>query len=168
MTDLETRLGRCRLLFLDFDGVLTDDHVMVSETGQESVICDRSDGLGLRLLREQTDVRVVIVSSEENYVVSARARKLGVDCLQNLTNKLVAVRAELASSGVAAAEACYVGNDVNDIECLRYVGVAVGVANAAAAIRPHLDHITSKPGGHGAVRELCDWILRLKAGGEAA
>ena len=84
----------------------SDDRVMVSETGQESVICDRSDGLGIRLLRERTDVRVVIVSTEENGVVGARARKLHVDCLQNLTNKLVAVRAELASSGVAAAEAC--------------------------------------------------------------
>lgn len=165
MTDLgalEDRLKRCRLLFLDFDGVLTDNRVIVSETGLESVICDRSDGLGIKLLRELTDVRIVIVSSEENGVVGARARKLKVDCVQNQANKAEAVRAELARSGVPAGDACYVGNDLNDIECLDYVGTAIGVPNAASAIWPHLDHVTSRPGGHGAVREVCDLILRSK------
>ena len=165
MTDLsalEDRLKRCRLLFLDFDGVFTDNRVIVSETGLESVICDRSDGLGIRLLRELTDVRIVIVSSEENCVVGARARKLNVDCIQNQANKVEAVRAELARSGIPASDACYVGNDLNDIECLDYVGTAIGVPNAPSAIWPHLDHVTSRPGGHGAVREVCDLILRSK------
>jgi 3-deoxy-D-manno-octulosonate 8-phosphate phosphatase (KDO 8-P phosphatase) len=165
MTDLgalEDRLKRCRLLFLDFDGVLTDNRVIVSETGLESVICDRSDGLGIRLLRELTDVRIVIVSSEENGVVGARARKLEVECIQNRSNKLEVIRAELARLGVPAGDACYVGNDLNDIECLDYVGVAIGVPNAASAILPHLDCVTSRAGGHGAVREVCDSILRAK------
>lgn len=162
MGALKERLKGCEILFLDFDGVLTDNRVMVSETGVESVVCDRSDGLGIRLLRECAGIRVVIVSSEENGVVSARARKLKVDCIQNLADKLSVVREELERSGVPASRACYVGNDLNDIACLDYVGIAVGVPNAAAEVLSHVDYVTSRPGGRGAVRELCDLLLRAK------
>ncbi len=147
-----------RLLILDFDGTLTDDRVWVDETGRETVAAHRGDGLGIERLR-QAGVQVVILSREANPVVAARARKLNVPVFHGVREKGPAVRALLAQYGVAAREAVFVGNDVNDLPAFAEVGWAVAVGDAHPEVRRAADWVLRRPGGHGAVRELCDLLL---------
>lgn len=152
-------LAKIKLLALDFDGVLTDNRVLVNQDGIEAVWCDRGDGWGIARLKER-GVRVVILSTETNPVVAARARKLDVECWQGLQNKLSVLK-ELASRySLEPYQIAFVGNDVNDVECLRWVGVPVAVADAHPTVLAMARIVLTKPGGHGAVRELCELILQ--------
>lgn len=147
------------LLALDFDGVLTDNRVWVNQDGVESVACHRGDGWGLRLLR-QHGVEVVVLSTESNPVVSARCRKMDIPCQQGLGhNKGDAFRALLAERQLDPAQVIFVGNDLNDLECLRLAGCAVVVADAHPAVLAEADLVLTEKGGHGAVRELCDLLI---------
>jgi len=150
-----------KLLVLDFDGVLTDDRVWVDEGGNEMVAAHRGDGLGLVMLRE-SGVAALVLSREANPVVAARCRKLGLDVQQGLTDKGVALRQVIQERRLSAAEVVYVGNDVNDLPCFPLVGCAVAVADAHPDVRAKADILLSRHGGQGAVRELCDMILRRK------
>ncbi len=149
---------KIRLVVLDFDGTLTDDRVWVDETGREMVAAHRGDGFGIARLRE-AGVAVVILSRETNPVVAARARKLGVPVFQSVADKAAAMRSLLAKYGIPAAEAVFVGNDVNDLPAFNEVGWAVAVGNAHPEVQRAADWVLSHPGGHGAVRELCDLIF---------
>ena len=162
-----TELADVRLVVFDFDGVFTDNRVWTNERGEESVACSRSDGLGLRRL-DEVGVAYVIVSTETNPVVAARARKLGCDCVQGVADKLAVVRAEAAVRGLALEDVAYVGNDINDADCLGAVGLPVVTADAWAEVRPLASLVLSRPGGHGCVRELCDAIWNARRGVEAA
>lgn len=146
----------------DFDGVMTDNRVLVAEDGRESVFCSRADGLGVqRLVR--AGVGCLILSTETNPVVSARAAKLGVECVQGLGDaKGEALRGLLRERGIDPAAVAYVGNDVNDVECLRHVGVPVCVADAWPAARRAARFVTARRGGDGAVREVCDLVLAAR------
>ena len=146
-------------LVLDFDGVLTDNRVWVSEQGVESVACDRGDGLGLELVRARLGLPVVVMSRERNKVVSVRCRKLGVECYQSIDNKLMALQKWTQQRGISLARVIYVGNDINDEQCLQAVGCAVIVADAHPSVRSDADLVLNKRGGRGAVRELCDLLL---------
>ena len=152
-----TELADVRLVVFDFDGVFTDNRVWTSETGAESVACSRSDGLGLRRL-DEVGVAYVIVSTETNPVVAARAAKLGVDCVQGVDDKLAVVRAEAAVRGVALDAIAYLGNDINDAACLGAVGLPVVPADAWPEVVSLAQLVLSRAGGHGCVRELCDAI----------
>ncbi len=147
-----------KLLVLDFDGVLTDNRVWVTESGNEAVACDRSDGMGLAMLRAQ-GLEIVVLSTEKNPVVAARCRKLGLPCQQGVDDKAAALRMLAAQRGVELSEVVYVGNDVNDLECLHLAGCGVAVADAHAEVLAAADLVLKRPGGHGAVRELCDLLL---------
>jgi N-acylneuraminate cytidylyltransferase len=147
-----------KLLALDFDGVLTDDRVWVSEEGLESVAAHRGDGYGIARLKEH-GVEVVVLSLESNPVVAARCRKLGITAYQNITDKAVQLRALLAERSIDAAATIFVGNDVNDLPCFPLVGFAVAVADAKPEVRAAADLCLRRPGGQGAVRELCDLII---------
>ena len=149
---------KVRLVVLDFDGTLTDDRVWVDETGREMVAAHRGDGFGIARLRE-AGVQVVILSRETNPVVTARARKLGVPVFQSVTDKAAAMRSLLEKYDIPAEEAVFVGNDVNDLPAFKEVGWAVAVGDAHPDVQRAADWVLSKPGGHGAVRELCDLIL---------
>jgi N-acylneuraminate cytidylyltransferase len=151
---------RIELLVLDFDGVLTDNRVWVYENGTEAVACYRGDGWGLSRLRQQ-GIPVIVLSSETNPVVTARCRKLGIECLQGLfDNKLSALRNLLEARSIDPQNVIYVGNDVNDLECMKAVGTGVAVADAHRDVRAIADLVLSSEGGRGAVRELCDILLR--------
>jgi len=147
-----------RLLVMDFDGVLTDDRVWVDEAGVESVAASRADGMGIARLRAG-GVEAVVLSSETNPVVSARCRKLGIEAIQGVEDKAVALEALLQRNAVARATVVYLGNDVNDLTSFPVAGWAVAVADAAPAVRAAADHVLRAPGGRGAVRELCELIL---------
>jgi N-acylneuraminate cytidylyltransferase len=146
------------LVVFDFDGVMTDNTVTVTEAGDEAVRCHRGDGWGVARLRE-AGVPMLILSTEAHPVVAARARKLDVPCLQGLADKTTALVGYLAENGLDQANVVYVGNDANDIGCLDLVGLPVAVADATPEAAAHARLVLSRRGGDGAVRELCDLVL---------
>ena len=152
-------LKKVKLLVLDFDGVMTDNKVIVDENGKESVICDRGDGLGLEMLRKKTNVEIIVISKETNKVVTARCKKLGIKCAKGINDKITIFRNEVKKRNFSFNEVCFVGNDINDIECIREAGVGIAVSNSHPSVIREADLITTKKGGEGAVREICDWIL---------
>jgi 3-deoxy-D-manno-octulosonate 8-phosphate phosphatase (KDO 8-P phosphatase) len=154
-------LRRVRLLVFDFDGVMTDNTVLVLEDGREGVLCNRSDGLGIGMLRE-AGLEMLVMSKERNPVVAARCRKLSLACMQGVDDKSSALLREVESRGLTPDEVAYVGNDVNDVACLRLVGVPIVVADAWEEARRAAKYVTTLPGGRGAVREVCDWFLSAR------
>jgi YrbI family 3-deoxy-D-manno-octulosonate 8-phosphate phosphatase len=148
----------------DFDGVFTDNRVLVSEDGRESVFCSRADGLGLQALA-RVGVGCLVLSTETNPVVSARAAKLQLECVQGLGDtKGVALDAILARRGLDPSAVAYVGNDINDLDCLRQVGVSICVADAYPEVLAVARFTTERAGGFGAVREVCDLIVQARRG----
>lgn len=160
-------LSRVRLLVLDFDGVMTDNRVVVTETGEEAVACHRGDGWGIARLRE-AGVPIAVLSTETNSVVAARCRKLRIECVHALEDKRAAIEALAARCGVPASDVAFVGNDVNDLPCLRWVGLPIAVADAEPEVRAASRLVTTRAGGHGAVREVADWILAARTSRHAA
>lgn len=149
---------RIRLVVSDFDGVLTDNRVWISQDGRESVACSREDGLGVERL-QAAGIPFVIVSTEGNPVVGERARKLKARCYQRVRNKGAVLEKVAAEHGLMLNEVAYIGNDANDLEALRAAGLAVVVADARPEALAEADLFLKKRGGQGAVRELCDLIL---------
>ena len=152
---------RIDLIVTDFDGVITDNRVWTDETGRETVVASRSDSMHIRELRER-GVGVVILSSEPNPVVRARAEKMGmVEVVQgiDLQSKGQALRQLLLHRNVDARHVAYIGNDLNDLPCFEVAGWAVAVADAYPEVRRAADWVLKAPGGHGALRELCDMVL---------
>ena len=155
---------RVRLVVFDFDGVFTDNTVYVFEDGREAVRCWRGDGVGLARLAG-LGVEAMILSSEPNPVVAARARKLGIPCLHGKADKRAALEAILAEKGLRPEQAAYVGNDVGDGACLSLVGLPVAVADAHDDVVGLAAYRTVKAGGRGAVREVCDLLARVLEAG---
>jgi len=153
-----------RLLVFDFDGVFTDNAVWVREDGAEIVRCSRFDGMGLSQLRQAgVAPEMLVLSTEENPVVSARCRKLRLRAIQGVADKGPRLRELSSELGIPLAETGYVGNDVNDIECLRLVGMPIVVADSHPDILPFGRLRTTRLGGHGAVREICDLLLHIRS-----
>ncbi len=147
------------LLVMDFDGVLTDNRVWVDESGRERVAGNRSDSLGLSILRQKTDAIPVVISQETNPVVTARCKKMNIEVYQGIMDKASLLKQILAERGVDPGEAVYMGNDVNDLPCLPIVGCFIAPADAQPAVLRAADRVLSFKGGHGAVRELCDILM---------
>jgi N-acylneuraminate cytidylyltransferase len=150
--------GTVSLLVLDFDGVLTDNRVWVTEDEVEAVVCSRSDGMGLAMLRK-SGIEAIVLSTETNPVVAARCRKLDVPCWQGIENKEMFLRTLMRDRELNSAQVIYVGNDLNDLGCMRLAGYAVAVCDAHPEVLRAADWILTKAGGRGAVRELCDLIV---------
>jgi len=156
-------LATVKLIAFDFDGVFTDNTVYVTQGGVESVRCWRSDGLGLSRL-QSIGVQAFIISTEENPVVTARANKLKIPCKQGVEDKAVAILQICTDHGIAPEHTMFVGNDINDIPAFKMVGFPVAVAEAYPEVFPHVLFRTEKPGGFGAVREVCDLIFQARNG----
>jgi len=157
--------ARIAALVMDFDGVLTDNRVLVTSDGREGVLCNRSDGLGLALLRA-AGLPMLILSKERDPVVDARARKLQIPCIRGVDDKLTVLRGWLAERGIEPSDVVYVGNDTNDLDCMMHVGCGVAVADAHPSVRAIANIVLRCAGGVGAVRELADMILpRLRGAG---
>jgi YrbI family 3-deoxy-D-manno-octulosonate 8-phosphate phosphatase len=151
-----------KLLVFDFDGVMSDNRVLVMQDGTEGVLCNRSDGLGLGMLRA-AGVPMLVLSKEENPVVSARCRKLKIECRQGIDDKLTELKGIASQRGITLAQIAYVGNDVNDVPCMRSVGLPIAVSDAWPEARAVSKFRTTRPGGYGAVREVCDWFMASKS-----
>ncbi|MEV0162237.1 YrbI family 3-deoxy-D-manno-octulosonate 8-phosphate phosphatase [Nonomuraea fuscirosea] len=145
----------------DFDGVHTDDRAYVDSEGREMVLVSRSDGMGVSLLR-RSGVKVLVMSTEQNPVVAARARKLGVPVLQGLADKRTVLRDWLTIEGLDPARVAYVGNDVNDLGPMGEVGWPVATPDAHPRVRAAARVVLTRPGGDGAVRELCDRVVAAR------
>jgi N-acylneuraminate cytidylyltransferase len=146
-----------RLIVFDFDGVMTDNRVWVAENGEESVACDRSDGLGIESLRT-LGVDMCVLSTEKNPVVARRCLKLRLPYEQGVSDKASRLRHLIADKGIEPSQVVYIGNDVNDLECMRFAGCGVAVADAHRDVLLAADVVLARSGGRGAVRELCDRV----------
>ncbi|QDI69400.1 transferase [Streptomyces calvus] len=143
---------------LDFDGTQTDDRVLIDSDGQEFVAVHRGDGLGIAALR-RSGLKLLILSTEQNPVVAARARKLKLPVLHGIDRKDLALKQWCEEQGIAPERVLYVGNDVNDLPCFALVGWPVAVASAHDVVRGAARAVTTVPGGDGAIREIAGWIL---------
>ena len=151
--------SKVALVVFDFDGVMTDDRVWVDQDGRESVAAHRGDGMGIALLRK-AGIPAVVLSTEANPVVSARCKKLQLSVQQDIQDKAQALRQLMQDRQVNPAQVIYLGNDINDLPCFPLVGCAVVVADAHLAAKAAADLVLERNGGHGAVRELVDLILK--------
>lgn len=149
-----------RLVAFDFDGVFTDNTVYVFEDGREAVRCTRSDGIGLSKLRA-LGVATVIISTEPNPVVSARSRKLNIECIQNCDDKFQVLDQLVNKMGLTLEQVAFVGNDINDLPCLMTVALPIVVSDAHPDVVSYACYQTKAAGGQGAVREICDLFDRV-------
>ena len=175
MPDAATPNGvaaRIRLLALDVDGVLTDNSIFIGEVGGERVELKRfdiQDGLGLSLLRGSA-VRVALVSGRVSAATAARAAELGIEDVIQVPDgrKLEPFTALLTERGIGWDETAFVGDDLADVPVLERVGLPVAVANAVPPVKALAAYVTTAPGGHGAVREVVEYLLRSRGELEAA
>ena len=158
---LDAALKRIRLLLCDVDGVLTDASVFIGG-GREIKQFNIRDGLGLVTLRRH-GLKVGWISSRPSTATTQRARELKIDFLrQEKGSKVCAVESLLAQTGLRWDQVCYVGDDLVDLGVLKRAGVAVAVANGVAEVLAAADYVTKAGGGHGAVREVVEMILKAQ------
>jgi YrbI family 3-deoxy-D-manno-octulosonate 8-phosphate phosphatase len=147
-----------KFLVFDFDGVFTDNKVIVSQDGVESVVCYRSDGLGLSKLRS-IGMDMLILSMEQVPIATVRAKKLKMDCIQGCDDKLTKLKELVAARNIKMENVAFVGNDINDLECLQNVGYPICVNDAYPEVKDVCRLVLTRNGGEGAVREICDMIF---------
>lgn len=146
-----------KLIVYDFDGVMTDNRVHVSQHGEESVTCNRADGLGVNTIKSM-GISQVILSTETNDVVQQRASKLGLKAIHGSDDKSVSLFSYCNNLGIDMGSVLYVGNDMNDYEVMQRVGFAVCPSDAHPEVRKISDLCTKAMGGGGVIRELADWL----------
>ncbi len=157
---MEAKLAKIKLLLLDVDGVLTDGRIIYDNQGNELKAFDVKDGHGLKLL-QRAGIKIGIITGRSSEVVSRRAKELGIEILyQGALHKLEPYLEILAEQGLTDERIAYVGDDVVDLPILRRVGFSATVADAVSDVFPFVDYVASRPGGCGAVREICDLLLR--------
>ena len=159
------KLETIKAISFDFDGVFTDNRVYVMENGDEAVACNRSDGMGISMLNAR-GIPLVIISTEKNPVVAARGAKLNLKVIQGVNDKLPKLVDWAQENRLSLDQIAFLGNDVNDVGCLKKVGLGIAVADAYPAALDAADFVLKKKGGHGAVREMAD--LWLDANSEVA
>lgn len=145
------------LIVFDFDGVMTDNRVIVDENGKESVIVSRADGLGVSILK-QKNMKMLILSTEKNKVVARRAEKLNIPVIQGADKKEELLAEYLRNNDIPREKVMYVGNDANDLEAMRLCGVTVVPSDAHPCVKDIADVVLNTKGGCGVVRELADII----------
>ena len=159
---LLNKIRRVKLLILDVDGVLTDGRIIIDDAGAESKNFDVRDGHGLKILMRY-GIEVALLTGRRSQVVEHRAAELGIaEVHQGIWNKAEAFAEILQRRNLLPEETAYAGDDIVDIPVLRQVGFAIAVADAVPEVRNIADYVTGCRGGRGAVRELCEVILRAQ------
>ena len=157
------KLGRIRLVAFDVDGVFTDGRFYLSAEGIESKAFHTQDGYGIRRLLD-AGVSVAVISGRKSGAVEKRMSELGVQHLvQGCGDKVAALDTIISGLNISADECAYVGDDIPDLPLLKHVGFAIAVANAVPALHEQCDYSTSARGGKGAVREICELMLRTQS-----
>lgn len=155
------KFDKLKLLVFDFDGVFTDNRVIVNERGEEAAICNRSDGIGLSRLRS-LNIEMMILSTEVNPIVVHRAAKLKLPVIHKCNDKKLKMQEIAIEKNLDLSEIAFVGNDLNDIGALSIVGYPICVQDAYPEVKQVCKLILNRDGGFGAVRELCDLIFNQK------
>jgi len=160
--NLEDRCQPIELILSDVDGVLTDGRIVLDNQGIETKRFHIRDGMGIRLW-QKAGYRFGLITLRSSQVVKTRAAELSIEIIrQGTDDKSVALRQILDELGLAAAQVCYLGDDLPDLSVVRAVGLGVAVADACEELRDAADHVTRAPGGHGAVRETIEMILKAQ------
>jgi 3-deoxy-D-manno-octulosonate 8-phosphate phosphatase (KDO 8-P phosphatase) len=158
----EQKLQQIRLLLLDVDGVLTSGRILYTAGGEEAKSFDVKDGLGIRMVKA-AGVRVGLISGRKSAAVERRAAELNIDyCHTGVKDKKALLASILEQAECSPAQAAFVGDDIVDLAIMKAVGLAVAVADAHETVKQHADLVTRRPGGRGAVREICERILVAK------
>ncbi|PYS42055.1 MAG: 3-deoxy-D-manno-octulosonate 8-phosphate phosphatase [Acidobacteria bacterium] len=158
-SDIDDRAGRIKLLLMDCDGVLTDGRLWLTGDGDEQKTFHVRDGQGIGLLH-QAGIKTGIISSG---ATERRAQELNISFVrQDAKDKIEALEEILTRAGVSAHECAYIGDDVGDIPVMNQVGLAVAVADAVEEAKRAAQYLTKANGGHGAVREVCELILKVQ------
>ena len=153
---------KVKILLLDVDGILTDGRIIITSSGEEIKHFNVIDGMGIKLL-QKAGVEVGIISSRFSMVTEHRAKELGITLLyQGKLEKLAVYEKILKEKGLKDEEVAYMGDDWIDLPILKRAGLAISVPNAWFPVNDYVDYITKHPGGYGAVREVCDLILKAK------
>ena len=150
-----------KLIVFDFDGVLTDNRVLVFDDGREAVLCNRADGLAFDLFRKE-GIPALILSTEKHPVVATRAKKLKVPCLHGVGDKKNVLQKYCRKNGIRLEHVLYVGNDLNDLRAMRMVGHRVCPADAHPEVRSICQTVLQCRGGEGVARELAEKVMRLQ------
>lgn len=145
------------LIVYDFDGVMTDNKVLVTQEGKEAVFCNRDDGWAVRKIKEK-GIQQIILSSEENPVVSSRALKLSIQCVQGCLNKKDWLIQFCERENILLIRTMYVGNGLNDLEVMKTVGHSIAPKDAHPNIIEIADYVTQRKGGEGVLIEILDYI----------
>ncbi len=160
--ELLTRARRIRLLVSDVDGCWTDGRIWIDADGRQQVAFHVHDGLGVQRLRA-AGVEVCLISGRDNPAVAARARALGLtEVFLGIDDKAGCVQQVLERLGLEAQQVAAFGDDLPDLELFAAAALRCAPANAVAAVNKAADLVTSRRGGHGALRELCDWLLNVQ------
>lgn len=162
MQNRADKAKKIKLLILDVDGVLTDGKLFFDEQGKEYKAFNARDGLGIKLL-QKAGIRVAVISGRSSKPVALRMEMLGIDLVYlGQSDKGHAFRDIIAKAGCTPEQAAHVGDDLIDLPVLNQVGLAIAVQDANEQILPYVDWQTRLPGGQGAVREVCDYILNAQ------
>lgn len=149
-----------QLLVFDFDGVMTDNSVYLNEQGMEFVKCNRSDGLAINALKK-SNIRMIILSTEVNNVVKARARKLGLRSITGIKDKKSAIKKYSQKNNIKLKNILYVGNDLNDYHSMKLVGMSACPADSHEEIKKISKYVLKTKGGEGVISELTEKILDI-------
>jgi YrbI family 3-deoxy-D-manno-octulosonate 8-phosphate phosphatase len=158
---MKIKFNNIKLIVYDFDGVMTDNKVYVDQNGNETVQVNRADGLGISEIKK-LGIEQIIISTEKNSVVSARASKLSIPCLQGIENKKSALINYCQKNDFELLNVAYVGNDINDKEVMEIAGTTYCPSDAHKSIQIISDYILKTKGGDGVIRELLDIITNNK------
>ncbi|MGR9013882.1 MAG: 3-deoxy-manno-octulosonate-8-phosphatase KdsC [Gammaproteobacteria bacterium] len=162
MHSLVEKAKKLKLLILDVDGVLTDGKLFFDNDGNEYKSFHAQDGHGIKMLR-QTGVEVAVISGRKSKSVALRMKNLGIEYVyQGHENKIAAFNEIIERIGITPDQAAHVGDDVIDLPIMSRVGLAIAVNDANFAVKQHADWCTVLPGGQGAVREVCDFIMQAQ------
>lgn len=152
-------ISRISLIIYDFDGVMTDNKAYVFQDGSEAVRVNRSDGMAVRLIKEM-GIEQVIISTETNPVVQARAKKIGIPCMNGVGDKLSVVKDYLKKNKIDKKNVVFIGNEMNDMSAMKYVGIPVAPADAYPEVRKIAKIVLNTKGGHGVIREFLDILKK--------
>lgn len=144
-----------KLVVSDFDGVMTDNRVLVDEDGKEMVYVSRADGQAIHILRS-IGIDLVIMSSETNGVVGKRAQKIGVECIQSVHNKAECLKKYCQQRNIDLQDVAYVGNDINDYGAMKICGFKIVPHDAYGEVKQIADYVTKASGGYGVIREIAN------------
>jgi len=147
------------LIVYDFDGIMTDNKVITFENGKEAIIANRADGLAVSMLKKM-GIPQIIISTESNKVVEARAKKIGIPILYNVNDKKEALIKYCKENGYELKKVVYFGNDLNDLETMKIVGYPVAPSNATKEIRDIATFTLETKGGEGVIREFIDKVIK--------